>query len=624
MKRWQPKLNFSVLSPKYIDFKILLKPKVVNKALKDSTSIVRVVIIIQTALLLASFIFLSFGFYSIITKDIVDPNAELNEAVLMSFKRFNPLFDSKNNLEDRITKMLYTPLYTIDYDNSNTQKINTSYLIDKYSWLEDKPNQGIRFRLKGGLKFSNEQKITSEDIKFTFETIKSGQNTTRKYKKNFEKLRLNIINDLEYDIIAESIRPNLLAELDFVPVSKSYMENIPVNKLIDSQQTLIPKVTSGTYKISDKQINDIDYSPKTASPNPITSNDSVNYLILDKFSSNNTTNQGSSNVWKIKKYDTITSNNSQKNINIENDTKNNKVDLFIRQYQENSINTETPEVVKKALGLKQDITQNNWTLNAYFNLNSDINRTKPSTKSNFRKFVICKILNNPYSSEYYKTIKDKNRLIPYQINNLSYNTQQSEGCNNTQTNPELPTSEYVIKNGQLSFNNSDSLLNMRVAYLGYNKDFEESLKNTLAKDQNTPINTTIVSLTSDPKAVKDAFSNNTILDTYDIIIYPTENNQLKLNQELLKSSGANLLGNSSDSDKIEELNNKYIEKLYSTQEGEELAKLFSEKTLSASLYSFGTEINHSLKKTPSLDNNKIIGYQFNNWYTKSIKDWFFR
>ena len=134
MKRWQPKLNFSVLSPKYIDFKILLKPKVVNKALKDSTSIVRVVIIIQTALLLASFIFLSFGFYSIITKDIVDPNAELNEAVLMSFKRFNPLFDSKNNLEDRITKMLYTPLYTIDYDNSNTQKINTSYLIDKLNF----------------------------------------------------------------------------------------------------------------------------------------------------------------------------------------------------------------------------------------------------------------------------------------------------------------------------------------------------------------------------------------------------------------------------------------------------------------------------------------------------------
>jgi Bacterial extracellular solute-binding proteins, family 5 Middle len=614
-----PKVNMERFSPANINFKVLSKPRIVNNALKQSNAGTRIAVLSLIALTIASFIFTLFGVYLVLTKDIPDPKSEINEAVVMSYNHLNPLFTPKNSVEERITSMIYTPLYQVEYNKfgtSNSASINTSYLVDRMSWSESKPAQNLTFRLKDNLTFNDGSRMTAEDVKFTFDSIKALKNGNINFKRNIEDLKLNVVNDLEYEVVSEKPRTSMMYELDFAVVSKAYMSTVPLESLFESEQTKAPKITSGTYQLSKQQLQDKDYSDKKLSPNPIASPESISLLKLEKFNSNNNKQQTSTQTWNIKKYDSVLANNlAQKRISVETDAKLNKVDLFIREYEENPNLPDRPEEVKKALTLnKQEIAENNWYLSAYFNVKPDISRTKPSSKVEFRNYASCILAKSNNLSNFYNPINMDRKFVP-----LSVNIPSNPDCSKN-----LSDTNYKLgEDGFVNFNSADSLLTLKVLYLGFETDYEKHLVDIFQNKTGGKIRTEVQSLTSANAEVKDAFSSLDKLNKYDIIIKPTQVNSLKINPELTKSF-TTLIGSNEDTAKLEELNTLFVDKNFNQKESEDIAKFFTEKSLVVNLYNYKTEINHNFRKPISLNKNGQIGYEFTNWYNKTVKDWFFR
>jgi hypothetical protein len=618
MKSPLPKFNLESFAPSNVNLKVLGKPKIVNTALKSSSPLTKAVVILFIALTIAGLITSIFGVYLVATKDIADPKSEINEAVVLGFNHLNPLFSSKNSVEERITNMLYTPLYQVDYSKfgtSNSAKINTNYLVEKLTWSENKPEQVLNIRLKDNLTFSDGTRLTTDDVKYTFDTIKTLKQGNKNYKKTFEDLKLNTINDLEFEVVSDKPRASMMYDLDFSPVSKKYMETVPLENLLESEQTKKPMVTTGTYKISQSQVQDKDYSDKVQSPNPISSSDTIQFIKLEAFKSKNSRFQASTQTWNIKKYDTVLSNNiSQKRLSVESDAKLNKVDLFIRQYEENPIAYDKSQDIKKSLALKQDIIDNNWYFSTYFNTKTDVSRSKPGTKVEFRNYASCLLTNSNLNSDYFSPVAKDKKVLPISMTQTS----------NPDCSKELKEPNYKLNEEQyLQFNNADPNLVFKILYVGFDNDIEKYLVNIFENNKNGKIKTELTSLTKDTPEVKDAFTNSEKLGKYDLIVYPTQIRSLKNNPELVKSNTI-LIGSSEDTIKLEELNNLYNDKNFNQKESEDLAKFFTEKSLIANLYNYKTEINHNFKKPVTLGRNGTIGYEFNNWYNKTVKEWFFK
>jgi hypothetical protein len=618
MKFSLPKFNHELFQPQNINFSILGKPKIINKALKQATPLTRTLVILEVGVLIAAIITTFFGVYLVATKDIPDPNSEVNEAVVLNFNHLNPIFSSKNSVEDKVTKMLYTPLYHVDYDEIGTKsnaKITTNALIEKYNWDSEKPEQKIIFSLRNNLTFNDGTKITSADVKFTFDKIKELTNGNKKYKKSFEDLTLTPLNDIEYEVVSTKPRGSMIYDLDFSPVSRAYMEVVPVANLYDSEQTKKPTVTSGFFKISTKQVQDKDYSEKKLVENPIIINESIHYIKLDRYISKNNIGGAAVNSWNIKKYDSILANNlAQGKTSVETDSKLNKVDLFIRQYSENPLNPDRPEDIKKALisTTKQEHLNSDWYMNGYFNTRSDVSRTKPATKQVFRNYASCLLIKNNYPSYFYSQINNQKRSFPIQLN-----SKLSQNCAEN-----LPEDQFVSDaEGFLSFKSADPGLSFKILYLGYDNELEKYLIDTL--QTRSKIKTEIVSLTNNAEELKKAFTSSDQIARYDLVIYPTQINTLKLNQEVLRTNN-NLIGTGDELNKIEELNTKYINGGLQTEVSDEIAKFFTEKSLSINLYNYKTEINHNFRKPIVLTKTGEINYEFTGWYNKTVKDWFFK
>ncbi|MGL4758117.1 MAG: ABC transporter substrate-binding protein [Patescibacteria group bacterium] len=617
MKFSLPKFNYELFQPKNINFSVLGKPKLINKALKQASPITRTLVILEIGILIASLIATMFGVYLAATKDVVDPSSEVNEAVVLDFSHLSPIFEPKNSVEERITKMLFMPLYTVEFDqynNNNQPVISTKTLIEKYTWAEDKPSQKIIFKLKPNLTFSNSSKITSEDVKYTFDKIKEISNGNKRLKYGFKDLTLNVINELEYEVLSEKPRFSMIYDLNFAPVSKGYNELVPTANLYESEQTKTPMVTSGYFKISKSEVSDIDYSDKKIVQNPIktTDNTSLLYLKLDKFISNNAINPSVAS-WNIKKYDQISSNNlSQSKTSIEKDYKINKIDLFIREYAENGSSVEYPQDIKDSLtNIKQDFVNSNWYMTGYFNARPDISRNKPATKQDLRTYLSCSIAKAEYNNYYTNIIQENKKYAPIQIPSKS-NANCTEGLN--ESNFKLG------EDGFYSFNSADPKLDLNVLYVGFDADLEKHIIDTFQNKSKIRTSVTSLNKLKEPKKI---FSDSNQLATYDLILFPTQINNSKLQFELLNGK-ENLLGFLDEQSRIEELHNEYLSKNTSQTEADNLTKFFTEKAFIVNLFNYKTEINHNFKKNVNVSKNGEINYEFTGWYTKTIKDWFFR
>lgn len=112
-------------------------------------------------------------------------------------------------------------------------------LAESYKNIDDKTWE---FKLKDGVTFQDGSKLTSEDVKYTLDTIRD---TSKKYKlaSDFSFMQVEVIDDLNFRIITEEPFSGFLLRLNYVKIiPKAYVEKV------GDEEFAAKPIGSGPYK----------------------------------------------------------------------------------------------------------------------------------------------------------------------------------------------------------------------------------------------------------------------------------------------------------------------------------------------------------------------------------------
>lgn len=112
-------------------------------------------------------------------------------------------------------------------------------LAESYKNIDDKTWE---FKLKSGVTFQDGSKLTSEDVKYTLDTIRD---TSKKYKlaSDFSFMQVQIIDDLNFRIITDQPFSGFLLRLNYVKIiPKAYVEKV------GDEEFAAKPIGSGPYK----------------------------------------------------------------------------------------------------------------------------------------------------------------------------------------------------------------------------------------------------------------------------------------------------------------------------------------------------------------------------------------
>jgi len=150
----------------------------------------------------------------------------------------NPILSKNKNVQD-ISKLIYDPLVTLTAD----YKVESCLAKE---WAKQSDNSYL-LKLRENVKWSDGQKFTSEDIKFTIDRLKEVSSI---YSYNVQNvISLDIIDDYTVKINLDREIPFFEYQLTFPILSKDYYE---AQDFVNTEKNASP-VGTGKYKIIDVQ-----------------------------------------------------------------------------------------------------------------------------------------------------------------------------------------------------------------------------------------------------------------------------------------------------------------------------------------------------------------------------------
>ncbi len=173
----------------------------------------------------------------IINTEIIS-NSEQGHLTLSMGKptTFNPLLNERDRI-DRILKMIYLPLISIDQHDRPSPSIAES-------WIESADGLSVTMQLKTGLLWSNGTPITVDDIIYSFQTITKASEDSM-YKNTLKYVRsITKINDTSFEVrFYENFSGNMMS-LNFPIISQNYHQTTTAEAGL-----LVPPMGSGAYKM---------------------------------------------------------------------------------------------------------------------------------------------------------------------------------------------------------------------------------------------------------------------------------------------------------------------------------------------------------------------------------------
>lgn len=161
---------------------------------------------------------------------------ELNLGVA-SFDSINPILSKNKNVQE-ISKIIFDPLFTVSED-FKIQKCLARELA------KQNDNKYI-VKLRDNVKWSNGEKFSAEDVKFTIDKIKESQSI---YVSNVEHIsNIEVVDDTTLRIILDSDIPFFEYNLTFPIISSKFYSDKEFNP------DIVP-VGTGMYKVTDVQTN---------------------------------------------------------------------------------------------------------------------------------------------------------------------------------------------------------------------------------------------------------------------------------------------------------------------------------------------------------------------------------
>lgn len=162
---------------------------------------------------------------------------------ISNFDTINPILTNNKNVQE-IDKIIYDSLINLDGD------LKLQYNLAKEIAKIDNTNYIVK--LKDNIYWSNGEKFTSADVKFTIDIIKSGINTI--YTENLQAVSsLEVIDEYTLKIVLSREVPFFEYYLTFPILSNSYYLN---ENFSNTEKNLAP-ITTGMYRISAVENNKI-------------------------------------------------------------------------------------------------------------------------------------------------------------------------------------------------------------------------------------------------------------------------------------------------------------------------------------------------------------------------------
>ena len=194
---------------------------------------------ICAVIILANLIYLGFFLSGKYLKSVPVSGGLYTEAVIGYPKAINPLYAASRDVDNDLSRLIYSSLYHYDATGSLIADLATDYILS-----EDKKEYVIT--IKSGVKWHNGGELTADDVVFTFNLI---QNENYRSPLRLELVGVNIekIDDTTIKFVLPEPYAPFLEMLSFGIMPKVVWENIGPDAAVLADLNLKP-IGSGPYK----------------------------------------------------------------------------------------------------------------------------------------------------------------------------------------------------------------------------------------------------------------------------------------------------------------------------------------------------------------------------------------
>jgi len=402
------------------------KPSKIFLALVRASYVSKILLLITTFGLLVSVFFSFSNLYTLATVEVPTEGGSLIEAViedpLYRMALFNPVLETNSEAEEKINRLMYFPLYYIDYPDylkdDSDPTIEKVLLEQDPSWLEELNGEKIQkytvlnFKLRNNIFWHSGKPITTNDVEYTFNRL-TEETGNRTFRDNLRKLEFKIISKTEFNLTSKFPDPDLIYKANFYPISKSYYKGANNQELFRSPKSRNPIETSGYFNLPIKARDP--KNPKIELNNPVSRKTSENIdaifeaVILER---NPQINYKKTYLdqYIFKAYDTIKDQGHQL-VSLEKDAKNQRVDLFTRFLSGNF--DLTSKEIKNLTNFQQKVLP----VNIYYTFFLNIQRGNYFINKNFRRYVVCRLMDfeTNFERDFLEKIPKDKRILPLQF-----------------------------------------------------------------------------------------------------------------------------------------------------------------------------------------------------------------
>lgn len=160
------------------------------------------------------------------------------EGIIGKIQYLNPILESSNNVDIDLDKLIYSGLFKFN------NRILQNELVDSYSISDDK--KIYTFKIKNNVYWHDGEKLTADDIVFTFNLIKNPSFRSPLYL-DFKNVKVEKIGDYEFKLEIEKPYSSLTSNLTFGILPKHIWEDINYVEFPLSEFNLKP-IGSGPYQ----------------------------------------------------------------------------------------------------------------------------------------------------------------------------------------------------------------------------------------------------------------------------------------------------------------------------------------------------------------------------------------
>lgn len=199
------------------------------------------ILVVAVTLVIVALLLLSQQPVSVITLPEAAPGGIYTEALIGSMGRLNPMLDWNNPADRDVNRLIFSSLIRFD-----SRGLPQPDLAD--SWGVSADGVIYNFTIRSNATWHDGQPVTSDDVLFTIELIKSaGSLFPQDIKDMWSQIQVRQLNDKTFQFeLPEPFAP-FLDYATFGVLPKHILESVPADQLASAEFNLKP-IGSGPYK----------------------------------------------------------------------------------------------------------------------------------------------------------------------------------------------------------------------------------------------------------------------------------------------------------------------------------------------------------------------------------------